>query len=139
MAAKNMRSLIAVFLLCSSFLLTAQNDWLTRLHDAHSDYIVDEIEDRRFKHDHIVALLGQLGSDFEVKVEGQSVEGRDIYTVRYGNGATKVLLWSQMHGDEPTATAAVMDIFRFLSAFFPASLNFTLRRYPQLAHCALQS
>ncbi len=111
-----MRSLIAVFLLCSSFLLTAQNDWLTRLHDAHSDYIVDELEGRRFKHDHIVALLGQLGSDFDVKVEGQSVEGRDIYTVRYGNGATKVLLWSQMHGDEPTATAAVMDMFRFLSA-----------------------
>lgn len=114
--SKKMRSLLVVFLLCSSFLLSAQNNWLTRLHDAHQDYQVSEIEDRRFKHDHITALVGQLGDEFKVKVEGQSVEGRSIHTVRYGSGATQVLLWSQMHGDEPTATAAVMDIFRFLAA-----------------------
>ena len=31
-----------------------------------------------------------------------------------GNGPTGVLLWSQMHGDEPTATAALFDIFEYL-------------------------
>ena len=29
-------------------------------------------------------------------------------------GAFPVLLWSQMHGDEPTATAALFDIFEYL-------------------------
>lgn len=111
-----MRSLLSVLLLCCGLLLSAQNDWLTRLHDAHPDYRVAEIENRRFKHDHITALLGQLSEEFTVEVEGYSVEERSIHTVRYGNGSTTVLLWSQMHGDEPTATAALMDIFNFLSA-----------------------
>jgi hypothetical protein len=38
-----------------------------------------------------------------------------------GSGKTKVFLWSQMHGDEPTATAALFDMFNFFSdeAAFP--------------------
>src|SRR4026207_2320375 len=31
-----------------------------------------------------------------------------------GPGPFRVLLWSQMHGDEPTATAALFDIFEYL-------------------------
>lgn len=34
--------------------------------------------------------------------------------VKIGEGATKVLLWSQMHGDEPTATAAIFDLINYL-------------------------
>src|SRR4029453_16601221 len=32
-----------------------------------------------------------------------------------GSGPFRVLLWSQMHGDEPTATAALFDVFDYLS------------------------
>lgn len=46
---------------------------------------------------------------------GNSVEGRSINLVSCGTGKTSVLLWSQMHGDEPTATLALMDIFHFLT------------------------
>lgn len=45
---------------------------------------------------------------------GESVEGRAIYHVRAGTGAYGVLLWSQMHGDEPTATSALFDLFEYL-------------------------
>lgn len=114
--SKKMRSLICLLLLCFSWSVGAQADLLSRLHDAHADYLVAELEDRRFKHEHITALLQRLEAPFRVAVEGYSVEQRSIHTVRYGNGPTTVLLWSQMHGDEPTATAAVMDMFRFLSA-----------------------
>ena len=31
-----------------------------------------------------------------------------------GRGPFKVLLWSQMHGDEPTATSALFDLFEYL-------------------------
>jgi hypothetical protein len=37
--------------------------------------------------------------------------------VEAGTGAFPVLLWSQMHGDEPTATAALFDIFEYLQRY----------------------
>jgi hypothetical protein len=45
---------------------------------------------------------------------GASLEGRSINMVRAGKGTKRVLLWSQMHGDETTATLALMDMFNFL-------------------------
>lgn len=46
---------------------------------------------------------------------GTSAEGRPIFRIVLGNGPTKVLLWSQMHGDESTATMALLDILNFIS------------------------
>jgi hypothetical protein len=51
---------------------------------------------------------------FSVRQAGASVEGRAIYHVRVGRGPMPVLLWSQMHGDEPTATSALFDLFEYL-------------------------
>jgi hypothetical protein len=44
---------------------------------------------------------------------GTSVEGRSINMISMGTGPFRVLLWSQMHGDEPTATAALFDVFDY--------------------------
>ena len=44
---------------------------------------------------------------------GTSVEGRSINMISMGTGPFRVLLWSQMHGDEPTATAALFDMFDY--------------------------
>lgn len=44
---------------------------------------------------------------------GASVEGRSINMITTGSGPFRVLLWSQMHGDEPTATAALFDVFDY--------------------------
>jgi hypothetical protein len=51
---------------------------------------------------------------FQIETVGKSVEGRTIDMVTIGHGPRRVLLWSQMHGDEPTATAALFDIFEYL-------------------------
>ncbi len=51
---------------------------------------------------------------FNLERIGESIEGRSINYVRAGSGPTGVLLWSQMHGDEPTATAALFDVFEYL-------------------------
>ncbi len=73
------------------------------------------IKDRRFKHSDIKAIVTNLPENqFDVTAQGKSVEGKEIYTVKYGDGPVKILLWSQMHGDEPTATMAMMDVFNFL-------------------------
>jgi hypothetical protein len=51
---------------------------------------------------------------FRMEKVGESVEGRALTLVQAGSGSFPVLLWSQMHGDETTATAALFDIFEFL-------------------------
>ncbi|MEL6925574.1 MAG: M14 family zinc carboxypeptidase [Bacteroidota bacterium] len=88
-----------------------------RLYKAYENYKEPSITHRRFKHRDVLPLLEQLKKQrgFDLQVLGQSYEGRDICEVKWGNGPFKVLLWSQMHGDEPTATMALLDIFHFLS------------------------
>ncbi len=49
-----------------------------------------------------------------VEEVGRSVEGRPIHLLTLGRGPRRVLLWSQMHGDEPSATPALLDIADFL-------------------------
>lgn len=52
----------------------------------------------------------------ECITEAHSAEGRSITRVCIGHGPVSVLLWSQMHGNEPTATMALCDIMQFLTA-----------------------
>ena len=48
------------------------------------------------------------------EVVGRSVEGRDLLHLTVGRGPTHVLLWSQMHGDEPSATPAIFDLLEWI-------------------------
>ena len=45
---------------------------------------------------------------------GQSVLGKPIYSLQIGNGETRILIWSQMHGNEPTSTKSLIDFCVFL-------------------------
>ena len=45
---------------------------------------------------------------------GRSGGNREIYQIEFGHGPLKIFMWSQMHGDEPTATSALIDMFSFL-------------------------
>jgi len=45
-----------------------------------------------------------------IQTIGKSVNFLPIYGLRVGNGPIKVLMWSQMHGNESTATRAILDI-----------------------------
>lgn len=87
-----------------------------QLYKRYDNYREKSLSDRRFKHEDILTLLNRLGSDFSVKEAGKSVEGHSINLVTYGYGPKRILLWSQMHGDEPTATQALADIFQWLTA-----------------------
>ena len=55
-------------------------------------------------------------SPLHVTQVGASLEGREIYDVSFGAGPYVVLLWSQMHGDEGTATSALFDLYAYLDA-----------------------
>jgi len=52
---------------------------------------------------------------YKIEEIGQSLEGRSINHIWFGTGQTHVLLWSQMHGDEPTATSALLDILHMVA------------------------
>jgi len=41
---------------------------------------------------------------------GSSFEGRPIFFVETGSGPVRILIWTQMHGDESTATRAIGDL-----------------------------
>ena len=55
--------------------------------------------------------LKKLG--LKVDEVGRSYANREIYQVEFGKGPLKVFMWSQMHGDEPTATSAVIDMLAY--------------------------
>jgi hypothetical protein len=88
-----------------------------QLNNSYSEFKEKSLTTRRFKHTDIVPLIGKVKDNpmFRTILAGHSTQGREIFLVKAGRGKTKVFLWSQMHGDEPTATAAIFDIFNFLS------------------------
>ena len=81
------------------------------LYNSFEKYKEKSLKIRRFKQKDILPLIQKL--PFENMVVGHSYEGREIIKVALGQGKRKILLWSQMHGNEATATMAIFDIFNF--------------------------
>lgn len=48
-----------------------------------------------------------------VEIVGNSVENQPLYSWHIGQGPIKILLWSQMHGNESTTTKALSDLLTF--------------------------
>ncbi len=92
--------------------------WLADLDTLYDTQLrVAGLEDRTFDAEHwwsVATPLLERRHGFRVEEIGRSVEDRPLRHVRWGNGKTSVLLWSQMHGDESTASMALADLFRFL-------------------------
>ena len=113
---KNIKSVFGVvFILLVAASHVFGQEHSDELFSKYDNYRESSLTHRRFKHKDIVPLVLKMKELRGVEVEeiGRSVENRAIYMVKMGTGKTPVLLWSQMHGDEPTATAALMDIFNF--------------------------
>lgn len=59
-------------------------------------------------------LDGLKAIGLKVDEVGRSYANREIYQIEWGKGPKRVFMWSQMHGDEPTATSALIDMFTVL-------------------------
>jgi hypothetical protein len=74
----------------------------------------------RLRHKHIVKALHDLRdlrpTGMKLQEIGDSYEGRKIYSVTMGVGPTRVFAWSQMHGNEPTHTAVLLDLIDLLQS-----------------------
>jgi len=49
-----------------------------------------------------------------LSILGTSVEHRPIYSYTVGKGSKKILMWSQMHGNESTTTKALVEFWLYL-------------------------
>lgn len=61
----------------------------------------------------VIALLTE-NEKIEKHLLGHSFLGKPIHSMTLGYGNIRVLAWTQMHGDEATATASVMDVLSYL-------------------------
>ncbi|GGG98502.1 peptidase M14 [Polaribacter pacificus] len=59
-------------------------------------------------------VLKKLASQTKVQQIGSSEDGLPIHSIKLGTGAKKILLWSQMHGNESTGTKALIDFIKSL-------------------------
>ncbi len=62
----------------------------------------------------IEPLLHRLNTDDQLHIIGRSVLDAPIYSYQIGKGPKRILLWSQMHGNESTTTKALFDFLNLL-------------------------
>ncbi|MCA9239687.1 MAG: hypothetical protein KDA37_05795 [Planctomycetales bacterium] len=64
--------------------------------------------------DRLNQLLAAGATSVTRTTEGFSAEGRSIESLTLGAGKTRVIAWSQMHGDEHTYTSVVLNLLQML-------------------------
>ncbi len=86
----------------------------------HAAYKETSLFGRYITLEHIEPLLHKHPN----AIVGYSVSNQPIYTIQVGTGDTRILMWSQMHGNESTTTKAVFDFLAFLQADTALSQSF---------------
>ncbi|MEN3324140.1 M14 family zinc carboxypeptidase [Mariniflexile soesokkakense] len=69
---------------------------------------------RYITNNHIGPLLENMANKLHVETIGRSVLNNPIYGIKIGNGKKRILMWSQMHGNESTTTKALFDLLNTL-------------------------
>jgi len=114
-------SLFLIYSYSYSQNMMTKEQFIEQVFQKHDAYKETALKHRRFKHADIQPLIEKIKQQnttnvpFAVSSLGKSSEGRNISLVSLGTGKIKILLWSQMHGDEATATMAMFDIFNFFA------------------------
>lgn len=91
-----------------------KND-LNNFIDLYPSFKENSIFGRYITLNHIEPLLDFYSNHFKVEIEGYSFLKNPIYSIQLGNGKKRVLIWTQMHGNESTGTKAAFD---FLSLIY---------------------
>nr|WP_293300455.1 M14 metallopeptidase family protein [Allomuricauda sp.] len=81
----------------------------------HSIYKERSIQNRYINLEMLEACLNTRPAS-ALKILGKSVQGEPLYAFSLGKGETRILMWSQMHGNESTTTKAVWDMVNYLES-----------------------
>lgn len=105
----------------------------TQSMNSNLKYNITPIKGLRITLDDIQPYLLNLNKDiFDTRIIGYSEQNRPIYRVQFGKGTTKILLWTQMHGNESTATKSTLDVFNIVNNSKITNVNFSF-----LENCTL--
>ena len=93
-------------------------DFVRFLFEAYETYAFPGVSSRRLTNAeltrHLAGHPAVSSGAVALETVGHSAEGRPIPLVSFGTGPRRVLMWSQMHGDKPTATLALLDVLSVL-------------------------
>lgn len=82
----------------------------------HRRYRNPGISERQFTQEQLrAALAPYVGTAITSERVGESAQGRPLHLYKFGSGPTTVLFWSQMHGNESTASMSLTDLFKYLA------------------------
>ncbi|MDH3697750.1 MAG: DUF2817 domain-containing protein [Flavobacteriaceae bacterium] len=76
----------------------------------HNTVKLQGLDSRYLPPEGILGLIDSFSTEFHCETIGHSVEERPIQTIKIGHGSLKILMWSQMHGNETTTTRALLDL-----------------------------
>lgn len=79
----------------------------------YADNYETELFGLRILYEDISPLITKL--KFDKELLGHSTNGIPIHKIKIGNGPKRILIWSQMHGNESTGTKALFDLFNFFT------------------------
>jgi hypothetical protein len=101
------------YITSGAIMRTQVQDYSRKWAERYPAFRVDRFAERNFQPEQAAAVIDEAtrGSGiFSITEAGRSFEGRPIRLISAGGGPVTVLLWSQMHGDESTATMSICDI-----------------------------
>ena len=87
---------------------------------------------RYFPPHKLLFFLSELSGKTEVDLLGKSVKNSPIYGLKIGSGVKKILIWSQMHGNETTCTRALCRLIKLVEQSEYYLRNFRFLIIPQL-------
>jgi len=80
----------------------------------YDDFAERRISGRYITLRKVLPVIGSYTFPFQEILLGESENGLSIYGYQFGKGKKRVLMWSQMHGNEGTTTKAIIDFFSLL-------------------------
>ena len=100
---------------------TLRPHWATDLTESlelHERYRVPEFVEPRLAAAELWRVLQPIVArgGFTMEELGRSAEGRPLRLIHASGGPVPVLLWSQMHGDETTASRALADLLNYMAS-----------------------
>ena len=87
------------------------------LEDNYKSYKEEKLFGRWITIEKLLPLYKKHANYFSIEEIGTSEENRPIFKISLGKGRKRVLIWSQMHGNESTGTKAVFDFLNFLEYY----------------------
>ncbi|MBF0596211.1 M14 family zinc carboxypeptidase [Faecalibacter rhinopitheci] len=87
---------------------------IKELEDLYPSYKQDGFDNKWLNFEGLLDYFSKIS--IEKKEIGKSFLGNSIYKISVGKGSKRILIWSQMHGNESTGTRSMFDVLNFLNS-----------------------